>query len=643
MHLYITEKTRIIIRLIGILTLLLFPGVAFAQDEGEVIVNGRVVFRLAGEGKSDAEERARLVQDRIDSLIGSTLGPSDVKAVKDKAGIKIMWGTELIVIVTPQQAKLNKSKPESLAALWTKNLKEAIDKGAFYLNPGTVEMPINTMVTVKALGNAKGQIVKEYDTGNVGVYINQEDDTIQIRGSGLGSSKIVFRRGEAKTHLYVKILDYPAYFPDKIETEVAGDPAPKEVLQFAARNACINNIKLKPGARIETGENIRVEVKLEKGKTLLATVPVTIKGEGYFTVNQDVQVAISNIGEGFSESKQLMVSDRPERISQDGILFYGKFDQYTPSRLLYYHQNADRVPRRLWIELKNTSNETVQIMTGGAMSGPDRYGTTVGHAAAMRILETYQKGLGYSIHIPPGKSAVIIDMQLGVEQIVCGYTHLQIRKGKEVEVYVKNSSTLEGDSNGKTMTLLTQPFDPFKIHPKGIFTPANIDEEIEYNVAEDDNVSMSIGLAPWLIDAVSGEPNNGNYGVFYRFKVRLKNPTPNVKRIGFYFVPKGNLARGSFIIDGRLMETILVRYPTELIFAAIDLKPNSEKVVEIVTTPEGGSYYPVELILKPADNSAVIQTPGQPAVESPVTNPTDEKSNSSESRVIPLVQNRKAN
>lgn len=594
--------------ILAFLMAVLFTSAAFAQFTGDVRVSNRVIFRFHDSDYDAAQERARVVQDRIDALMNTGLGPSDVKLAKDDGHFIITWGDEIIVTIDPAQAKLNEMTPQALGESWVNNFKKALVEAGLFIVPSFIEIPIGASTAVKAGGFAKGPISLVSDGGNVAVDINQEKGEIKVTGTGLGKSKLVFARGSARTALMVQILDLPANIPEKIETEVSGDPAPKEVLRYAARNAVRGAIRVKSGAVMEVGKEVRVARTLERFRSVVAHVPVVIKGPGFFTLDQEVKIVIKNTGEGFDDCNLLMISDRPEQFNQDGTLFHGKLDAKNPARLLYFHQNSDTKNRRFWIELKNTSNRPVHVMTGGALGGPSRWGVTVGHVAAMRFLEMYQSGIGYTIQIQPGDSVSLIDLQVGPEQVLCGYFHLKIRQGAELDILVKNSQKLDGDSNGMPLPLLSQPFDPFKIHPKGVFKPANLVEDIEFDLKEDtEGVSCVIGSAPWLIDPVTGEPNNGNYGVFYRFKIKMKNPTSETRRVGFYFTPQGLLARGSFILDGRLMETGMVRNPSRVIFAAVDLLPNSEKTVTLVTTPEGGSYYPVEISIKEIDRDIGIK------------------------------------
>ena len=599
-----SARIRISYFIFMVLLLLLFNlGVLQAQQVGEVKIGNKVIFRFQDDGINNPVERAEKVQARIEELMDLSLTPADIKVVKKNGDFNIYWGVDLITSVDLAQARLNNTNQASLARAWAKNFKDALVNMAFYLVPARLNMALHSKVKVRAGGVIKGNIVKEYDSGNVVIEIDQENSEVTITATDPGESKIVFRRGGVKAPLHVRILDNPAKIMENIETEVSGDPAPKEVLQYAAKNACRNSIELKPGAKMEIGDKIRVARTLDAGRKAVAHVPVVISGKGFFTIKKDIQVVVHNAGNGFQGIKTLMVSDRPEAFSEDGILFKDKFTRDNPTRLLFYHQNGGKKVRRFWIQLKNNSDEVVHVMTGGAMGGPSRWGVTVGHMSAMRFLEMYQNAIGYTIQIPPGQSVNLIDLQVQSTHVLCGYFHLNIRKGNELEVNVKNSEELDSSKENDNLPMLKQPFDPFRIHPRGTFKPANLDKEIEYTIDEDEKATCIVGQAPWLIDKVTGEPNNGNYGVFYRFKVKIKNPGDKVRRVGFYFVPMGVLARGSFILDGKIMETGMVRFPSKSIFAIVDVKPGSEKTVKLLTTPEGGSYYPVAIEIRPLDDS----------------------------------------
>jgi hypothetical protein len=595
--------------LLGIL-IITFP--VRAEKSGVIKVGPTVVMRLVDDGVSNPVTRAEIIQQRIDALLKQgNLAPDDVKVRKNQAGFGVYWGQELIITVDFHQAKANRSKPEELAEVWAGNLRKAIREYAFYLVPNQVEMPVNGTIRVATAGQVTGNIFLEAEEGTGGFDVSQDGESLILKApSTPGRTSLVLSRGGSRTRLFIHVKELAGSIPVKIETSVAGERVPSQVLVRASENAIRNYVRVKPGAVLTITGSIRTESFLNKGKQTRALVPVIIEGTGYFPVSVEVPVLINNTGENMLPMKKLMVSDRPEAFNQDGILFTSSFTRQEPTRLLFYHLNASRTARDLWVEIENPTAEPVTLRMIEGWAGPDKYGIIVGHQAVLRFLDLYNNKVSYTINIPARNRTTIFQSRMPAHFVLAGYINLQIEKGNELKISVKNSTNKE--LNGRNLPILHQPFDPFRIHPKGVFVPADIEDDIEFHVGQDEEASGFIGKAPWLIDAVTGEPNNGNYGVFYKFNVKLSNPTNKKQRVGFYFVPEGRRAQGTFLIDGKLYETGLVIKPDRKLFMVDDLKPGEKKELNIVSTPQGGSYYPVKLVIEPVGPNVVPKKPDDP-------------------------------
>ncbi len=596
---------KLAILLLNISLMILFTGltVVYSQEIGEVRLGQAVVFRFYDDGIHNPTVRANEVSRRIDSLLDSSLNSDDVRVEKTDNGYSIFWGSQFITGVDPVQARLNNSTTEALAGVWANNFKKALRENIFYLTPSRLVMTQGESATVRVGGIATGPIIRNSDGGNVHVGINQETEEITITPTGTGNTRVLFSRGSARAELRIQIRQLAGEIPDQISEKVHGNAVSRYVLEYIARNAILSQVKTNPGTRLHISGPVKTADSLRRGMSTTVTVPVHLSGDGYMAVRREIPVKISNTGEGFSEKKLLMVSDRPEAVKEDGILFHDTFNREQPTRLLYYHKNADTIDRHFWVELKNHHREPVELLFSGSMAGPSRWGVTVGHGAAVGLMETYRDGTAYSLTVPPGGTLSLLDLEVPPLMVICGYLHMQITQGRELEVLVKNSAGYKKDR--EELPVLKQPFDPFRIHPKGTFSPADLRYEVAYTVGQEEEAACVIGRAPWLIDPVTGEPNNGNYGVFYHFDLTLKNPTQEKKRVGFYLIPDGVLARGSFILNGRLMDTEIVRKPARLLFAVQDLLPGEEKVMTLTTTPEGGSYYPVRVVIETVAHQTV--------------------------------------
>ncbi len=596
-RLVLLRKNKIALFVVLLVVMVCGRGFSFLSSEGVVKLGNKVLFRFYDSG---GRERAERVQRKIESLILQNLSPEELWIDEEGDSAYIYWGTEVITGVNLSYARRNDSTPKALCRVWLKNLKTALTGKNFFLVPSKVRVPLRGKTIVKVFGRAKGEIYTE--GGNkVEVSVCEGGNAILIKGVEGGEERIFFKRGNLKASLDVVVLEPPASFPKQLETMVAGRRVPPYMVRYACKRAVLSKVKLKSGARVDV-EKIEDAKEVEAGKDLLAYALVKACGENYVPVRKKIPVLVKNVGDVFSCVDQLMVSDRPEAFDKDGVLFKGTLLKGKTVRLLFYHKNASEVDRHFWIEIKNSSSKKALVILNGSIAGPSRWGVTVGHQAAIGLLKVYSSGAAVGVEVPAKGSLYLLNVNLPSDKVIAGYIHIGVLQGDHLEVLVKNSAK----GIEENLPHLYQPFDPFKIHPKGVFSPANLSWHLTYVAGEDDGVECVVGMAPWLIDATTGEPNNGNYGVIYEFHITLKNPTSSKQRLGFFFIPENVLARGTFILDGNLVETGVVRKPAQRLFAVIDLMPSEERKITLVTTPEGGSYYPVKIQVKPVSEDVKV-------------------------------------
>ncbi len=154
--------------------------------------------------------------------------------------------------------------------------------------------------------------------------------------------------------------------------------------------------------------------------------------------------------------------------------------------------------------------------------------------------------------------------------------------------------TSENPDNKNNLRIIEEPFDPFKIHPHGVFPSPVVEIEKSFSLSEKD-LSVEVGKWPWLIDGSTGEPNTGNYVVLYRIRVRLLNDMKERNHIQIVFAPQNGISMGSVLVDGALMETGIVRQDERARLTTMELAPGESRQVEIITFPEAGSCYPVNI------------------------------------------------
>lgn len=94
---------------------------------GEVIAGRKVILRYrAGSGGKNAVERARITATRLQRLYLDSLTPSEVQSGKQEGIWVVTARGKVLATVTAADARLAKTTPKKLAAVWTKNLKSAL-------------------------------------------------------------------------------------------------------------------------------------------------------------------------------------------------------------------------------------------------------------------------------------------------------------------------------------------------------------------------------------------------------------------------------------------------------------------------------------------------------------------------------------
>lgn len=294
----------------------------------------------------------------------------------------------------------------------------------------------------------------------------------------------------------------------------------------------------------------------------------------------------------FEKVNLLFVSDRPEAVTQDGILFQECFENGTIVRLLFNHINLSSQTRKIRIFLKNEDSNPASIAIVSGCGGPDKRSIKVGHDAAKNFLIARRDGKAEIKNIQPFTEVLIYDMAIAPHELVSGFYQFHILNGKKLKVTVLNSVK---NAKPDELKILDAPFNPFCIHPRGVFEPADIIVEEKHSTGETKEIFIADG--PWLIDKISGEPNTGNYGSVYEIFIHLFNSTSDKNTVYIYFEPVNGLARGSFVIEKELLQTLTVKPPHRFLLATVELGAREKRTFQITTLPQAGCWYPVKLVV----------------------------------------------
>ena len=589
---------RVRLRALVILLLALGPRLAFAQ---EVIIGGDVIMRV------ESAEQARAITEKIENRLAAGAPAGAIRVEKAKEGVNLIWGDTLLVTITKSLAEANASNPVSLAALWAGRLRALADQGMLRLKPARIVVPVNGDTTVEVAGLATGAFSMEGGDGRVEVS-EDSPERLRITGRAVGKTKVVVHRGKAKAFLFIHVKDWAGYPPEQVSVKVVGNPAPGAMVGEAALRAVSGLTRVNAGCRVEYGAPANLP-SIPTGETLKFSLPIRIAGnDDYYPVARDVPVSVSSITLEPAESNLLLVSNRPEQVADDGILLDYTFTKKEPSRLMYSHMNASQGNRNLWVNLINPGKEPVEVLINWAYAGPSRNEVLVGHSAAQRYLE--QNGSGYVLTIPPRHQLELAGHELQRKDLISGFTDLRILSGEKLQVQVL-SKLAPGANDGSPLPNLGAPFNPFKIHPHGVFAQPFFEEWWDFKAGQSPLV-LRYGESPWLIDFETGLPNTGNFGVLYRWHVTLSNPTRSPIRIGMSYQTIQGSGASSILVNGVPMQANFRPKGSEGPLAVFELAPGQEKVVDLVTLPEASSNYPAGIQFRELQPGEVFEPETSP-------------------------------
>jgi hypothetical protein len=135
-------------------------------------------------------------------------------------------------------------------------------------------------------------------------------------------------------------------------------------------------------------------------------------------------------------------------------------------------------------------------------------------------------------------------------------------------------------------------------HPRGTF-PGSVVDLVREQPANQPGTVAELGIMSNLRDIRTGEALVGDYGVLYRLRLRLVNPTAREVTTALVANAAGGPARGLFFINGTPVDVGLIRATEDREITTFSVPPASSLEIAVLTMPVAGSFYPVRLGLRP--------------------------------------------
>ena len=477
-------------------------------------------------------------------------------------------------------------------------------------NPQNVQVPIGTTQTVTLNGIFGTFTAVAQDPKLADVSVNQEARTISIAGKAPGATSVTITDARGVTgYVGVRTAYNAATLPQFLTIRITGDPASADFVRRVVARQIINATVLQKGAQVVvSSDDVPIRRNLAQDNSEVFDVPVLAQGEQYFTVQGNTRVQLENIAAPRISPDSLMVSDYPERLTENGTLFTADLHRDAPSRFLYFHYNPPGQPdRRIVLMAENHSTEpsTVQFISG--RGGPTNNEMSVGHDATRDFLVSVVQNQGRLLTIPASSTIPIAIQDLPAASVVANLLQLRVLSGGDIHLtLVAQDATEDPGSALTTGALLMSTVR----HARGIYDIPEFHYAAQWNV-NDAYLELPIGQIP-LPNTIKGETLAGDYGVLQSFVVNVQNPLNRPQAIAIYENPRGGRSTGTYVIDGVLVQSHQVPPFSRYKVRQYVVPAKGFVRITIVTMPEAGSSYPLKLIFAPDDGSVAPGAPGSP-------------------------------
>jgi hypothetical protein len=400
--------------------------------------------------------------------------------------------------------------------------------------------------------------------------------------------------------------------PATLSLEVTGTPADGAFLAGQIRDALDRVIRptLAPGAAISYGPIVPWPLpSLVGGAQLTLNVTVAISGDGaYAPLTAVTTVTISNISVPTLAPSLLYLSDDPEYLRNEGLVFRNDVTAARPARLYYYHSDIG-VPRDLDVVMTAMVPTRVQFFASGA--GPDLDVLDVGHSVTRGLLSSLQSHVGTIVDLLPGMPFTIRHALMLQGEVVAGAVDVYVMSGGAATL-----SVVATPAGGNVNTYLAGPrLWQDGHHRHGAFDLTGFGALAATYTVGGSPAAVQYGgrtPTPRNLDPADDGRDYGDYGVVHRIVFTLVNPTDTAQIAYLYEKPLAGPVRSTFIVDGQFKELGCVRFERQYYVAEYQLPPHSNSATTTVTMTDGGAFYPIEYGV-----TDIVPFPFTPPVGSP--------------------------
>lgn len=381
-----------------------------------------------------------------------------------------------------------------------------------------------------------------------------------------------------------------ARLPAGVTVEVTGNPADPQIIRDGIRQAILRATTARPGSQITI--DAVDPPPLRPGERSRIRVRVAVRNPMATAVSGDVWAAVTNVPMDLATPARLLVSNRPETVTANGLLFEEAVAPDESVRLLYHHRNGAATRKVITVTLANPAEAPAVVVLTGAAAGPSNDVMYAGGAATARFVRRLAAGQGLVLDLPGRRAYTFAVVDAPPGALVTGLLQAQLLRGAQVtvSVHIRAPWLL-------ARTVTTEVNQPAVAHPRGVFRIAEV--RLGRTVRDGERVVLTdLGAVVTPDDPATGERLRGDYGILYRLIVELINPLDGPVAFEITAEALNGPARGMLLIDGWPVDFGLLRVGQGRVLTSLEVAPHDTRIVEMLTMPAAGSFYPVRLAVQ---------------------------------------------
>lgn len=562
-----------------LMALLCTPGLALSVDLDQDTTlkatwSGETLFEAAPVSEDDLK--------RLRAWLESS--PSDVEVVVEGNRLR---GLPVELTVSSGVAKKWKSEPKTLAKLFAERLNRALGKSTpdWSVSQQVVPLSESRVVTLSPFRPQDGLVV-ESSQPTVADIEDLGNGRYRVNGRQRGGAKLLVSssRGLQVSSLPIWVKPWAARWGDGPGRLSYWGPVTEERVSESLTRWL--------GARTLLGAEMSdFSVRKSEDGTFSGKARATAEGALPVEVSFDFE-AVSRGASAFPESKVVVLSNHPERIISDGVLFERQVEA-GPFRFMWHHRNDPEGPERyLVLQLSNPTSTTRRLRVLWHSFGPSPDEIHVGHTAALEYAKAGAEGWGEEIVLPANGTRTVEIRRVKPGQTMSGMAWIGDMNGSSGPMQVNVLATV-GD--GPLPTEPASNRDPGRT-ASGVF-PAVIETDASHLLGGPFTY-LEFGSEPYEKDVVHGHPSYGNFGTLYRTRLMLKNPSDEVADAVIGFASGGGAARGVLAVDGAIYDLPMGTTGQGIPVQTLTLLPGEVRQVNLELFPQAGSNYPVRVVVR---------------------------------------------